>query len=140
MLRALFTATLVMFALSSANGTQAQEAVDPASNSTLREYRAKLPLLVERYSTNRKIKFRLIRYAVNASPGVRPDDEVVNTVVEVITDGKQMKATPLEAKPAKFKDIVQFWRQDMRFDVSLKSSQYKITDQELGWCPIGVAR
>ena len=136
-MRAIFlAATLVGIALGTPGAARA-DAPTPAptptdaSDPTFRAYLAKLPALLERYSTNRKIRYRLTRYEVDAKAGATVGDVTVSALAEVVTDGQQMKLVVLESKPERFKDVVQFWRPDMRFDVTKKGDKYKITQQEL---------
>lgn len=132
----LLAATLVGLAVGTPGAARA-DAPTPAppptdtSDPTFRAYLAKLPVLLERYSTNRKIRYRLTRYATDAKAGVAVGDVTVAALAEVVTDGQQIKVVALESKPERFKDVVQFWRPDMRFDVTKQGDKYKITQQEL---------
>lgn len=128
--------TLAAATLPGQPGARAQPAGDASADPVIQEYRAKLPLLLERYSTNRKIRTRDVRYVTDPKTGGRVGDEVVHILGEVVTDGKQMKAYVLEGKmtnPAleQRKTDVNFWRPDMRFDVTRKGSGFKIVNQEL---------
>ena len=115
-------------ALSVGGAAQAQAPADNRSDPTLREYRAKLPLLVERYSTNRKIRYRITRYVSEPAPGQRAGDVALTAVNELITDGQQIKVVTLESKP-EHPEVAKFWRPDMRFDISKKGGAFKITEQ-----------
>ncbi len=128
--------TLVVFTLAVVGVAQSQtpDPIPPVPESTdpvIRTYRDKLPLLIERYSTNRKIRFRLTKYAPVAKGSLKVGDEVSKGLVELITDGQQMKAVTLESTPERFKGVVQFWRPDMRFNVTKQADKYKITEQNL---------
>lgn len=136
-MRAIFLAvTLVGLALATPGAARADAPTPPppptdTTDPTFRAYLAKLPALLERYSTNRKIRYRLTRYATDAKAGVAVGDVTVAALAEVVTDGQQIKVVALESKPERFKDVAQFWRPDMRFDVTKKGDKYKITLQEL---------
>ena len=109
---------------------------DRGSDPIIQAYRAKLPMLIERYSTNRKIRTRDIRYVVDPNAGEQMGDVRVNILGETITDGKQIKGYVIEGK---FTDTVQesrktdvnFWRPDMRFDVTKQGNKFKIVNQAL---------
>ena len=45
------------------------QAPDASAVAFTKEYRAKLPLLMERYVTNRKIRYRLVRYVMDGEGG-----------------------------------------------------------------------
>jgi hypothetical protein len=109
----------------------AQPPDDRGADPILREYRSKLPLLMERYSTNRKIRYRLTRYVVHPKAGERIGDDAEKSVNELITDGQQMKVVTTESTTERFKDVDQFWRPDMRFDVTRQGNECKITNQHL---------
>ena len=102
----------------------------------LREYQSRLPLLVERYSTNRKIHVRDIRYVFDPKAGEAVGDERGNLLSEIVTDGRQIKGVVLEGKLAdpvleKRKTDVNFWRPDMRFSVTRKGSKFAVVNQDL---------
>ena len=111
-------------------GPSPAQAPDASAVAFTKEYRAKLPLLMERYVTNRKIRYRLVRYVMDGEGG-RVGDEELSGVNELVTDGQQMKAVTLECKPERFKDVVQFWRPDMDFNVTRKAGKYEVTGQRL---------
>ncbi len=119
------------FLLSHESTALAQKSEDLNADPTIREYWSKLPLLVDRYSTNRKIRFRLTRYVVNANEGKRIGDELSFGLVELITDGQQIKVVTLESKPERFKGVDQFWRADMRFDITREGDKFKLIEQHL---------
>jgi hypothetical protein len=89
----------------------------------LNEYRARLPVLIERYSTNRKIRYRYthyvfdLRFVSKAQPNLGIGDVDTTCVKEVITDGWQLKSVVLNGNPADVKDTHSFWRPDRRFDI-----------------------
>ncbi len=132
------TALAAAFILVAGSAAQAQPAEDMSANPILREYRSKLPLLVERYSTNCKIRVRRISYVVDPRPGENIGDEVSNIVREVVTDGLQMKEVTLEAKwtnpildENRINDDDRFWKPEMRFNVGRKGAEFKIAEQHL---------
>lgn len=125
-------ATIALCLLLSHESTAlAQKPENINADPTIREYWAKLPLLIERYSTNRKIRFRLTRFVVNASEGKRIGDVETSALEELIADGNQMRAVTLESKPERFKEFIQFWRPDMRFDVTRQGDKFKVVEQHL---------
>jgi hypothetical protein len=124
-------ATAIGFAFLLHGSARSQAPSDAATALFVRDYKAKLPLLMERYSTNRKIRYRLIRYVVDPGKGERTGDERASGVNELITDGTQMKVVTLESKPERFKGIVQFWRPDMIFDISRNGGKFEIKEQRL---------
>jgi hypothetical protein len=111
--------------------TWAQESGEASADRILREYRAQLPVLIERYSTNRKIRFRTTRYDRGELPGHRPGDVMYTGVGEVITDGRQVKMVSPKNIPFRLDEVARLWRPDMCFNVILKGATFKITDQ----CP-----
>ena len=119
------------FSLCFHGSARSQAPVDASATSFVRDYKAKLPLLLERYSTNRKIRSRYIHYATDPVSGEYNGSERSNVVNELITDGVQIKVITPEGKPDKFKDTVQFWRPDMRFNVTRKGTKFEITEQLL---------
>jgi hypothetical protein len=79
-----------------------------------------LPVLIERYSTNRKIRYLYTHYVCSSAQlkkGLRLGDVDVTTVTEVITDGRQVKSVVLESTSPDLKDTVSFWRPDRRYCV-----------------------
>jgi hypothetical protein len=129
---ALVTLLGIVLAAASVARAQPAPAEDKSSNPLIREYRTKLPLLVERYSTNRKIRIRITRYEVFPNQGKHVGDVEMTAIGELITDGKQIKAIFPEATPEKYKDIDQFWRPDMRFDIAKQNdNKYKLKNQDL---------
>lgn len=111
--------------------THAQEPVDVNKNPILREYRAKLPLLIDRYSTNRKIRVQITSYSWDSPLTQQADKEASSTRQEVITDGQQMKLVTLERTPPRPEEVARFWRPDLRFDISRKGGEFKITEQHI---------
>jgi hypothetical protein len=110
---------------------QAQETMEPNKDPILREYRSKVPVLIERYSTNRKIRFRVTRYVTDEAPGQQVGNVTFTGVGEAITDGQQIKVVPLESKPERPNEVAHFWRPDMRFEITRRGKGFKLTDQEL---------
>ena len=132
------TALAAAYILAAGSAAQAQPAEDMSANPILREYRSKLPLLVERYSTNRKIRVRSIGYVVDPRPGERIGDEVSNIVRETITDGLQMKEVTLESKwtnpildQNRINNDDRFWKPEIRFNVGRTGVQFKIAEENL---------
>ncbi len=129
-------ALVVAIWLSALSTIQAQSPDDKSSDPIIQEYLAKLPVLIERYSTNRKIRIRDIGYVIDPIAGQRIGDERFNIVSETITDGQQIKGYVLEGKFAdpmeeQRKTDVYFWRPDMRFDVRRQGTQFKIVNKHL---------
>lgn len=114
---------------------RSQAPEDKSTNPILLNYRSKLPLLIERYSTNRKIRIRDVLYLVEPAPGETLGTELVNTLDEMITDGQQIKRSVLESKVAypvmeQSKSDVKLWRPDMRFDIRRSGNEFKIVNQK----------
>jgi hypothetical protein len=124
-MRATHLAAAAVFALLAGDAAPADDRPAP----TLREYRDKLPLLIERYSTNRKIRYRITYYASDPVPGQRLGDVVRSAVREVVTDGRQLKLVILETRPEQPEKVARFWRPDTQFDVSKKGDGFEITEQ-----------
>ncbi|HEY2910355.1 MAG TPA: hypothetical protein VGI99_08915, partial [Gemmataceae bacterium] len=115
---------------------QAQSPDDKSSDPIIQAYLAKLPTLIERYSTNRKIRVHAIGYVIDPIAGQRIGDELENIVSETITDGQQIKRYVLEGKFAdpmeeQRKTDIYFWRPDMNFAVRRQGTQFKIVDKHL---------
>ncbi len=123
--------TAIGFSLLFHGPARSQVSTNAATGAFVREYKAKLPVLMDRYSTNRKIRYRLTRYVVDPGMGEKTGDERTSGLNELITDGMQMKAITLESKPERFKGVVQFWRPDMEFNVSRSGSKFEIKEQRL---------
>jgi hypothetical protein len=95
---------------------------DEVVQSFLRDYRARLPALLERYSTNRKIRYRLTEYVVDSATGRAIDRVASRSVKELITDGTQIRVVPVEEERGGRGGIHRFWRQDVHFMVIPRDS------------------
>ena len=80
------------------HAVHAQSPEDKSSDPIIQEYRATLPKLIQRYSTNRKIRTRDIRYVFKPKPGEQMGDVRVDILGETITDGHQLKGYVTEGK------------------------------------------
>jgi hypothetical protein len=128
-MRTTHLAAMAVLALPAGGAVPAQSPADDGPAPALREYRDKLPLLIERYSTDRKIRYHITHYAFDPVPGRRPGDVVRSAVREVVTDGRQLKLVTLESRPEQPEKVAQFWRPDTRFDVSKKGDGFEVTEQ-----------
>jgi hypothetical protein len=81
----------------------------------LREYRAQLPLLLERYSTNRKIRYRLTEYESRGGSRLPIGRVISRGEYELVTDGMQIRRVPVEKTFGR--RYHQFWRPDVQFNV-----------------------
>ena len=94
-------------------------------------YRDTLPTLIERYSTDRKIRYRVTRYVLYAFEGKAVGDVSSTAVVEVVTDGRQLKLVTLEGKTERHPAAAHFWRPDMRYGVAKAGDGYEIVERHL---------
>lgn len=90
-MRTIILVAVLGFVLVDAPEARSQAPEDKSTNPILLNYRSKLPLLIERYSTNRKIRIRDVLYLVEPAPGETLGTELVNSLDEMITDGQQIK-------------------------------------------------
>jgi hypothetical protein len=108
--------------------SQVQAGADESIDSFIRDYKARLPDLRKRYSTNRKIRYRYTDYAVVSDDGRKAGDVVSTSINELITDGNRIRVVVIESVPPELKDTHRFWRPDVQFGVTQKDGGYTITD------------
>lgn len=122
-----------------AQGGLADPVDEGGVDAFLRDYQARLPVLLERYSTNRKISYRYTHYVCNSAmlkEGERLGDVDVTSLVEVITDGRQLKSVILDATPSNRKDTVLFWRPDRRYNVARTEAGFELKDEMISFAKV----